>query len=156
VGVTLELVDPAAAGRAAALASIYDPTSPNYMHFMDQAEQAAAFGPDPALARKVVTSLNAAGLAAEWSRGSGSISADGSAAAVEGEFGVSIHEYRSLSGIRFRAATTPPAVPAALAAAIASELAEARDRQRLGRDARAKFDIARTVRAIEDVYKGVV
>ena len=118
VAVTLQLVDPAPAARAEALGSIYDPTSPNYLHFMDQAAQAEAFGPDPAQARSVVGHLKAAGLAAEWNPGSGFITADGTAAAVEHEFGVSIHEYRSLSRIRFHAATEPPAVPEALAPAV--------------------------------------
>jgi len=114
IGVTVELIDPAAAGRAATLAAIYDPASPTYMHFMDQATQAAAFGPDAGLAARVVGHLKEAGLAAEWTSGSQFLTADGPAVAVEREFGVSIHEFRSVSGIRFHAATAPPRIPAAL------------------------------------------
>lgn len=118
VAATLELVDPAAAGRAAALAAMYDPRSPDYLHFLDQAAQAAAFGPDPALANRTVERLGHAGLTAEWNRGSQFLTVDGPAEAIAAEFGVQIHDYRSATGTSFRAQTRPATVPPELKSAV--------------------------------------
>ena len=115
VTVTLQLVDPAAAGRQAAAAAIYDPRSPTYLDYLDAGRQAALFGPDPAAAGAVQQRLRAAGLSAGWNRGSEFVTARGPAAAVAHLLGVPIHDFRSRRGILFYAGLRSAAVPAGLA-----------------------------------------
>jgi kumamolisin len=113
--VTFQLLAPAAAGRPAAAAAIYDPASPTYLTYLDAGRQAALFGPDPSTARAVQERLRAGGLSAEWSPGSEFVAARGPAPVVAHLLGVAIHDFRSRSGILFHAGLSAPAVPPGLA-----------------------------------------
>jgi kumamolisin len=114
VTVTLQLVDPAAAGRSAAAAAIYDPSSPAYQDYLDAGRQAALFGPDPAAARAVTEQLTAAGLSAGWNPGSEFVTGRGPAPLVARLFRLAIHDFRSRRGILFHAGLGAPAIPRGL------------------------------------------
>jgi subtilase family serine protease len=79
------------------------------------AEYAARFGPNPALVARAVSTLEAAGLHARWTPGSGMIAADGPAPAASAMLAVDIENYE-FGGKVFYATLDPPRLPPALAA----------------------------------------
>ncbi len=82
-------------------------------------EYAASFGPDPALVRRAMTALDAAGLHAAWQPPSNLIAADGPAPAAATLLGVGIESYRLPDGTSFYATLDQPRLPPALAAVTA-------------------------------------
>jgi kumamolisin len=84
------------------------------------AAYAADFAPDPALVRRAVTTLNAAGLSASWRAPSSLIAADGPAPVAASLLNVEIDSYRLPDGTLFYAARDQPRLPAVLTPVISN------------------------------------
>src|SRR2546422_7144848 len=85
-----------------------------------RAGYAADFAPDPALVRRAVTTLNAAGLSAGWRAPSSLIAADGPAPVAAALLNVEIDSYRLPDGTLFYAARDQPRLPAVLTPVISN------------------------------------
>ena len=84
------------------------------------AAYAADFAPDPALVRRAVAALNAAGLSASWRAPSSLIAADGPAPVAASLLNVEIDSYRLPDGTLFYAARDQPRLPAVLTPVISN------------------------------------
>jgi kumamolisin len=84
------------------------------------AAYAADFAPDPALVRRAVVALNAAGLSAGWRAPSSLIAADGPAPVAASLLNVEIDSYRLPDGTLFYAARDQPRLPAVLTPVISN------------------------------------
>ena len=84
------------------------------------AAYAADFAPDPALVRRALTTLNAAGLSAGWRAPSSLIAADGPAPVAAALLNVEIDSYRLPDGTLFYAARDQPRLPAVLTPVISN------------------------------------
>jgi len=84
------------------------------------AAYAADFAPDPALVRRAVAALNAAGLSAGWRAPSSLIAADGPAPVAASLLNVEIDSYRLPDGTLFYAARDQPRLPAVLTPVISN------------------------------------
>ena len=84
------------------------------------AAYAADFAPDPALVRRAVAALNAAGLSASWRAPSSLIAADGPAPVAASLLNVEIDSYRLPDGTLFYAARDQPRLPAVLTSVISN------------------------------------
>ena len=84
------------------------------------AAYAADFAPDPALVRRAVAALNAAGLSAGWRAPSSLIAADGPAPVAALLLNVEIDSYRLPDGTLFYAARDRPRLPAVLTPVISN------------------------------------
>ena len=84
------------------------------------AAYAADFAPDPALVRRALTTLNAAGLSAGWRAPSSLIAADGPAPVAASLLNVEIDSYRLPDGTLFYAARDQPRLPAVLTPVISN------------------------------------
>jgi len=84
------------------------------------AAYAADFAPDPALVRRAVAALNAAGLSAGWRAPSSLIAADGPAPVAALLLNVEIDSYRLPDGTLFYAARDQPRLPAVLTPVISN------------------------------------
>ncbi|HEX6547652.1 MAG TPA: S53 family peptidase [Candidatus Dormibacteraeota bacterium] len=96
------------------VAAMYDPSSPNYAHFLTPAEYAARYGPQPGEINAVRGYLAAHGISVDWQQGNSWLVAAGPAAAMESTFGIDVRWYRALDGTRFFAAVRDLRVPAGL------------------------------------------
>ena len=94
--------------------SIYDPSSPNYLHFTTPEQLAAGAGADPAAVARATRELQAQGLQVSWEQGSSALNVTGTAATVDRVFGVDVHHYRARSGQEFTASRALPLLPAGL------------------------------------------
>lgn len=119
--VTLALGLQHTAELTAILTELYEPSSPEYHHFLTPAEFAAEFGPS-------TTSLHAV---ESWAQSSGlsvvSVSADRNLVEVSGSlsslgraFGVSFDRYEMGDGTSYVATTGPATLPAALSGLVSS------------------------------------
>jgi kumamolisin len=102
--------------------SIYTRNSPNYRHFLTPEQFNARFGPTRDSIERVTQHLQAAGLNVEQKTPS-HLSATGSIAAIEREFGVSLHTFEvaataDSAAYRFRA----PSAAARIAPSIAGDV----------------------------------
>lgn len=101
------------------LASVSDPSSPSFRHFLTPTEIARRFGASAQAQAVVATVLQAAGLAVVGRSADGTlISARGSVGRIETLFGVQVQDYRASDGRRFFAANTAPRIPVALRDAV--------------------------------------
>jgi kumamolisin len=132
--VTIALKPSDADEMQALLKSIYSPGSPNYRRFLSPEEFGAKFGPAQQTIDRVTRHLQAAGLNVERASVA-HLRVSGSMAAVEREFGVSLHTFEvsataDAAGYRFRA----PAGAVQLSPAIAGEVDAV-----LGLDSRPRY-----------------
>ena len=110
IGVGLSLPD--LAGAKAYQQSQYDPSSPNYHHFLTPAQFDSMFGVPAATYDRVVSWLKSGGLTITQTTGSGDwVAATGTVAQLERLFSTQIDAY-SAKGVSFVANTTAPLVPA--------------------------------------------
>jgi kumamolisin len=114
IPIRLQLRDPHAAERAAALDAITRPGSPSFGQYLDPQTFDRRYGPDAATLVAVEHWLRAAGFATQREPGLPSLSATASAASVDRAFGIQLRQYRSSTGLDFYAAAREPVVPAAL------------------------------------------
>ncbi|HTQ11367.1 MAG TPA: protease pro-enzyme activation domain-containing protein, partial [Fimbriimonadaceae bacterium] len=97
ISVSLAYRDPAGIQRF--VASVSDPSSPEYRHFISPAEVGKRFGPGPATLAKVEKYLTDSGIKIKLVGDNGlSILADATVAQAESAFKTQIYEYHSLSG----------------------------------------------------------
>jgi subtilase family serine protease len=115
--VALNLRD--AAALQALVASLHNPASPIYRHFLTPAEFQARFAPDSAAVSRVTAALRQQGLFAEVVGGT-LLQVSGSASAIERAFGVELHAFRAPDGSTFHAPVTPAILPSSLAADVSA------------------------------------
>ncbi|HEY1738093.1 MAG TPA: protease pro-enzyme activation domain-containing protein, partial [Acidimicrobiia bacterium] len=97
------------------VASVSDPTSPNYHHYMTAAQFHAAYSPTAASVAQVESWLRGAGLAiGDVPANNMFVPALGTAKQVERAFAVHLSNYR-VQGQVVRGADTAPTVPASVA-----------------------------------------
>ncbi|HET6873661.1 MAG TPA: S53 family peptidase [Acidimicrobiales bacterium] len=107
--VWLSLRDPA--GVAALVASVNDPSSPNYHHYLTPAQFDAAYAPTASQADAVASWLNSTGLAVtSVASNYRYVAASGSVAQVERALGVSLRNY-NVRGQVWRAPANDPSAP---------------------------------------------
>jgi subtilase family serine protease len=105
----------------AAIADLYNPSSPNYRKYLTPAEFTKRFV-DPAARADVATFLRGKGFAVA-DPGIGTVlAATAKVADIERAFNVTISDYRDASGRTFAASDKSPALPAAIAGRIAGVL----------------------------------
>ena len=102
------------------LASLYDPPSPDFMHFLSRAEFDSRYGADPGDATAAVDLLRASGLRADWSTGDSWVVVSGPARVVQHVFGVDIHDYVSPRNVHFYSSVQDATVPGPLRELVAS------------------------------------
>lgn len=111
--VGLQLQDPA--GARALLASVSDPKSPSYRHFLSTAAFEARFSPTAASVQAVTSWLRSQGVTVDGvTPDRMTVQATASAAVVARVFGTSLGEYR-VNGQTLRMASSALSVPASLA-----------------------------------------
>ncbi|HEY1387233.1 MAG TPA: S53 family peptidase [Ktedonobacterales bacterium] len=105
-----------AAGRAAALAALNDPRSPEYHRFLSPQEYAKRFGATSATVASLVAALRAAGLRVPMATASaGLLNAQGTVETLDTLFGVRLGDYCDRHGVRYIAPDGAPHIPASLA-----------------------------------------
>ncbi|HVA73584.1 MAG TPA: S53 family peptidase [Acidimicrobiales bacterium] len=110
IGVGLSL--PNLAGAKTYEQSEYDPSSPNYHHFLTPAQFDSMFGVPAQTYDRVVSWLRSGGLTITQTTGAGDwVAASGTVAQLDKLFSTSIDSY-SVKGVSFVANTTAPTVPA--------------------------------------------
>ena len=119
IDVVLRPAQPAA--LAARLESLYDPTSPDYEHWLTPDAFARDFGPSRAAVSSVTAWFRARGLSDTRVEGS-AVRASGSAQQVSAALGVSFSRYRLAGGAVGYAASAAPLVPRALTSDITAIL----------------------------------
>jgi kumamolisin len=97
------------------IASLSNPNSPNYHHWLATGDFAARFAPSSSVRSSVRAFLSHAGLRATHSPSPFLVRATGTTAQVERAFGTAIHDYRSASGAEYFANASEASVPASLA-----------------------------------------
>jgi subtilase family serine protease len=101
------------------LASLYDPSSPQYKRFLTPPQFAARFGPTKSSVDQVIRFLHAQGLRVDAvSPERTLIRASGSVAQVEHAFSVTLNTYRNAHGQTYFANADKPQIPANLAGII--------------------------------------
>src|SRR5207302_9608842 len=100
VSTVLTLKDGSQARLARDLNRLYDPSSPDYGHFLTPAEFAARYGPSKEVVEPVVSYLRGRGISSEWQQGDPWLLARGPARAIQEVFGVTLRWYRALDGSR--------------------------------------------------------
>ena len=105
-----------------ALRALYTPGSDQYRHFLTPQQFAARFAPAPATVAAVTQHFRAAGMRVTQLTAT-QLSVTGSAAAVNAEFGVQMHEFEVPSsakgpGYRYHSPVGAPKVAAAIAGAV--------------------------------------
>jgi hypothetical protein len=115
--VVLRPQDPAALQRVAA--SVADPRSPDYRHYLTTSQFRQDFGPSPQSTAAVRDWLAAAGLTLGATSANGMlVPVSGPAARVQQAFDTTLVRTRLPDGRLARAPSAPPAVPAGLAPAV--------------------------------------
>ena len=108
---------------AALLATIENPHSPQYHHYLTPAQYAAAYGPSPTERAQAGMALRALGLTVTSSETASDanatlIEATGSVQRIEAIFHVRLYDYRTPNGPTYIAADGVPYLPPTLAAGI--------------------------------------
>ncbi len=114
------LPDPTAARRAADVAAMYRPGSPQFGRFLSPVQFAARYGPSPdqvAAVRRVLSSL---GLRSAWSPGLPWLTAAGPAALLDRVFGVELRRYRRADGTVITTSAGAPVTPPQLRGLVTS------------------------------------
>jgi kumamolisin len=101
------------------LAAMYDPSSPDYHHWLAPGAFAARFGPSASARASVERFLRQDGLQVVASSSPFLVRAVGSAAAAAGAFSTTIQSFRAANGETFFSDAAPVRVPAALAGVVA-------------------------------------
>jgi kumamolisin len=114
ITISLSLALGAPGQLSQALASIYDPSSPDYHHYLTPAEFASRFGSPQAVRARAESVLRAAGLAITPAPSSLSVNASGTVGQVESFFGVRLDNYRTNDGKVYYAPAAPVQLPTAL------------------------------------------
>lgn len=110
IGVALS--EPRSAAENSLVAALYDPSSPDYHHFLTPSEFNAAFGVPRATVEAVQRWLIAGGLQVTFTAGAGNwIQASGPISKIDSLMGVTISRYTS-KGVTFLANDKAPTVPA--------------------------------------------
>ena len=113
VQVTVALSHPDPGGESSLLAAMYTPGRARYHEFLTPAQYAAEFGVPQSAYQPILTALTAKGMTAVYQSPSRTlITLEGSLAAVERTFDVSLSEFRAPDGSTFYANTNAPTVPA--------------------------------------------
>ena len=113
VQVTVALSHPEAAGENALVAAMYTKGTPAYHRFLTPAQYAAEFGVSQPSYDRVLTSLTRNGMTAVYQSPSRTlITLQGTLAALQRTFDVSLSEFRAPDGSTFYANTNAPTVPA--------------------------------------------
>jgi subtilase family serine protease len=99
----------------AALADLYDPTSPNFHHFLSPAAFTSQFV-DTSARQQVADHLRSERLAVHDSGTGTVIGATGNVATVERAFNVTLSDYKDASGHIFSTSNKTPALPSSVAA----------------------------------------
>ncbi|MEY9877705.1 subtilase family serine protease [Streptacidiphilus sp. MAP12-33] len=105
------------AGLASFAASVSDPTSAAYGHYLSAAQVKQQFGATKAQIDKVVAWLKGAGFRTSVDPDGNYVAITGDAATVQSAFGVKLHDF-AVSGHVYRAPTGSPVVPADIAASV--------------------------------------
>ena len=114
LALTLPLRDPA--GLQAFLARLYDPTAPEYGHYLSGSEFTRRFGPTQQSYDAVLAFARAHGLSIKSTTPNRLlVNVSGPASAVESAFAVHLLRYENADGRAFRAPDADPAIPATLA-----------------------------------------
>ncbi len=101
------------------LRDLYDPASPRYHHFLSVADFTREFAPTPEVQQQVLAYLRGQGFTITRTFPNRLlIDFSGPQALAERVFQVQINDYRAPDGRRFFANSSPPALPAYLAASI--------------------------------------
>jgi kumamolisin len=103
---------------AAALAAVYDPSSPNYHHWLPKGAFALRYAPTVGAITGVERFLTRAGLRYETTTSRFLLRAVGSAARIAAAFGTHLENYRTGAGRTFFANTSPASVPRAIAGSV--------------------------------------
>lgn len=120
-GLTLVLPLQDRAGLDQLLASLYQPSSPDYHRFLTPAAFDAQFAPSPATLASVEGWASSAGLSVvSVSANRTLVRVSGPASAVDRAFGVSLDQFRTPQGQTYVSNTTPAGIPAALAGDLAA------------------------------------
>ena len=107
--------DPAALD--AFLQQLYDPSSPEYHHFLAKGQFGPLFGAAPNTITNVTSTLSSLGLTpGQVSSNDLTLPVSATVAGAEAAFGVKIHQYGLASGRVGFANTSPPKVPSTIAA----------------------------------------
>jgi kumamolisin len=114
ITISLSLALSAPGALSQTLAGIYNPSSPNYHHYLSSAQFASRFGSPQAVRAHAEDVLRAAGLTITPSPSSLSVSASGTVGQVESLFGVRLDTYRMSDGTSYYAPEAPPRLPASL------------------------------------------
>ncbi|MDE3202820.1 MAG: hypothetical protein KGQ66_01200, partial [Acidobacteriota bacterium] len=117
VQVVLAPTDPA--GLSALLASLYNPASPDYHHWLTPQQFAARFAPDPATVAETEAWLGARGLRATRAS-TFAITAGAPVSGVDQALGTEYHTYRTAAGATGLVAQGSPLVPTDLAGRVAA------------------------------------
>ncbi|HZW83744.1 MAG TPA: protease pro-enzyme activation domain-containing protein, partial [Candidatus Deferrimicrobium sp.] len=101
------------------IASLNDPSSPNYKHYLTPDQFKAQFGPTDATVENVKNFLTSKGFKVEdVSSNNAFISVNGTTGQMEDAFGVTINNYKNAKGDTYFANAEAPSVPAELAGVI--------------------------------------
>ena len=101
------------AGLDATLATLNDPTSPEYHHFLSPQEYARRFGAASTTVASLAATLRAAGLRVPMATASaGLLNAQGTVATLDTLFGVRLGDYCDKHGERYTAPDVAPHIPA--------------------------------------------
>jgi Pro-kumamolisin, activation domain/IPT/TIG domain len=110
-----------AGALAGFIAEVSSKSSPQFGHYLSRGQFAARFGPTPATLSKVEGQLDRDGLHVDGVTGGGQlVRFSGPAERVESAFATGLERYRLADGRLARATTSAPALPAAVAGAVAS------------------------------------
>lgn len=117
IQVDFVLRQPGKAAIDAFLAALNNPRSPDYHHYLTPAQFGARFGLDDAAIGRLRSALQAAGLQVSTVEPERTLlHAQGTVAAVERLFGISMQDRQTADGTRFHAPSGEPQIPASLRA----------------------------------------
>ena len=115
VEVQLVLRQPAAAAITPFLASLQDPSSPQYHHYLSVADYGKRFGLDDAAIARVVAWLTAGGFSVDPVEPQRTqVRGHGTVAAAQALLGVTIRDHRLADGVTYHAPDAAPRIPAAV------------------------------------------
>jgi kumamolisin len=101
------------------LATVYDPSSPSYHHWLARGAFASRFAPTATERQSVDSFLRGAGLQVTASSSAFLVRAVGSSSQVAGAFSTTINSYQAPNGQTFYSDASPVRVPASLAGTVA-------------------------------------
>lgn len=119
VSVTLTLNQHNAEQVDSFIADLYNPSSPNYKHYLTTEQFAAKFGATAADVQKVTDFATSNGLkVTNVASNNQAVTVSGTVAQLESAFGVTLNDYNNAQGETFFANSSTPAVPSAIAGVV--------------------------------------